>query len=277
MSMPNFGIFHDPRQTAGLAREAEQAGWDGFFLWDHVLWTVPEIQPGGDPYVMLAAIAMATERIKFGPMVTPIPRRRPWKLARELTTLDMLSGGRVIFGVGIGGDWFGDYSKFGEPPDDKSHGEMLDEGLAVIDGLWSGEPFSFEGKHYRIDEVQFLPRPVQRPRIPVWVAGRWPNRKPFRRAAEWDGAYPIPAKEGVFELTPQETRDVVAYTMGHRTKEGPFDVIVAGSTTGSEPAKDSDKMGAMAEAGATWWIEDLVSKGPMEKVRERIAQGPPRV
>src|SRR3954462_14132999 len=184
LSLPNLATYHDPRLTADLAHEAEQAGWDGFFLWDHVLWGFPEVQPGSDPYVMLTAIVMSTERIKTGALVTPVARRRPWKLARELTTLDQLSGGRIIFGAGIGGDWFGDYGKFGEPPDDRIHGEMLDEGLAVIDGLWSGEPFSFEGQHYHIKDAHFLPRPVQKPRIPVWLAARWPNKKPFRRAAQ---------------------------------------------------------------------------------------------
>jgi alkanesulfonate monooxygenase SsuD/methylene tetrahydromethanopterin reductase-like flavin-dependent oxidoreductase (luciferase family) len=276
ISVPNFGTYSDPRLTAALAREAEQAGWDGFFLWDHMLWTWPEVQEGADPYTLMAAMAMTTERIKLGPMVTPIARRRPWNLARALTTLDYLSGGRIIFGVGIGGDWFGDYSKFGQPPDNKTHAEMLDEGLAVLDGLWSGEPFSFEGKHYTIKDVQFLPRPVQKPRIPVWVAGMWPNKKPFRRAARWDGVFPIPASQEMLELTPDETRDLVAYTLEHRTGEGPFDVVVGGSTTGHERGKDADRVARHAQAGATWWLEGLVGKDSVEKIRERIAQGPPR-
>jgi alkanesulfonate monooxygenase SsuD/methylene tetrahydromethanopterin reductase-like flavin-dependent oxidoreductase (luciferase family) len=276
ISVPNFGTYSDPRLTAALAREAEQAGWDGFFLWDHMLWTWPEVQPGADPYVLMAAMAMATERIKLGPMVTPIARRRPWNLARALTTLDQLSGGRIIFGAGIGGDWFGDYSKIGQPADDKSHAEMLDEGLAVLDGLWSGEPFSFEGKHYTITDVQFLPGPMQRPRIPVWVAGRWPHKKPFRRAAQWDGVFPIPAGEEMRELTPRETRELTAYTLEHRTSGGPFDVVISGSTTGNDRNKDADHVAQHAQAGATWWLEDLMDKDTVEKIRERIGQGPPR-
>jgi alkanesulfonate monooxygenase SsuD/methylene tetrahydromethanopterin reductase-like flavin-dependent oxidoreductase (luciferase family) len=276
ISVPNFGAYADPRLAATVAREAEQAGWDGFFLWDHMLWTWPEIQPGADPYILMAAIAVSTERIKLGPMVTPIARRRPWNLARALTTLDHLSGGRVIFGAGIGGDWFGDYSKIGQQADDKSHAEMLDEGLAVLDGLWSGEPFSFEGRHYTIKEVQFLPRPVQRPRIPVWVAGMWPHRKPFRRAAQWDGVFPISADQEMRELTPLETRDLAAYALEHRTAEGPFDVVIGGSTTGKERNRDADQVAQHALAGATWWIEDLMDKDTLEQKRERIAQGPPR-
>lgn len=276
INMPNFGIFHDARFMAGLAREAEDAGWDGIFIWDHVLWTWPEIMPAADPYVMLAAIAMATERMKFGAMVTPIARRRPWKLARELTTLDQLSGGRVVLGAGIGGDWFGDYSKFGEPPDDKTHGEMLDEGLAVIDGLWSGEPFSYEGKHYKLKDAQFLPRPVQIPRIPVWLAARWPNKKPFRRAAQWDGVYPLPLEDNS-ELKPQDLRDLIAYTMEYRTSSGPFDVLTVGRSSSSDTAKNLDHIGPLAEAGATWWLEAFDWNDTKEQVHERIAQGPPRL
>jgi alkanesulfonate monooxygenase SsuD/methylene tetrahydromethanopterin reductase-like flavin-dependent oxidoreductase (luciferase family) len=278
ISLPNFGTYHDPRLIARLAREAEAAGWDGFFLWDHVLWTWPEVQPGSDPYVLLTVIAMSTERIRFGALVTPIARRRPWKMARELTTLDQLSGGRVVLGVGIGGDWFGDYSKFGEPAptDDKTHAEMLDEGLDVIGGLWSGEPFSFEGKHYKIEEAQFLPRPVQTPRIPVWIAGIWPHKKPFRRAAQWDGVLPLPSSDPPRELTAQETAELLAYIMEHRTSSAPFDVVVSGRTTGTDATKDAEKVGPRAEAGATWWIEGFNWNDALEVVQERIGHGPPR-
>ena len=276
LSLPNFGSYHDPRLTAGLAREAEEAGWDGFFLWDHVLWGWPEIQPGSDPFVMLTAIAMSTERIRFGALITPVARRRPWKLARELTTLDQLSNGRVVFGAGIGGDWFGDYSKFGESPDDKSHGEMLDEGLAVIDGLWSGEPLSYEGEHYQIKDAHFLPRPVQHPRIPIWLAARWPNKKPFRRAAQWDGVTPLPTDDKKI-LTPQDIADLLAYIMEFRTATTPFDLLASGLTTGTNADKDAEMVGPYQEAGATWWIEGFDWNVPVEDVRERIARGPTRL
>ena len=185
--LPNFGTSSDPQLVAELAHEAEQAGWDGFFLSDNILWTDPHNQPVGDPWVMLAAIALATSRIRLGTMITPLPRRRPWTVARQATTIDHLSNGRLILGVGIGGDWHGDFSVFGEAADDKSHGELLDEALAIIAGLWSGEPFSFDGAHYQVQNVQFLPRPLQQARIPIWVGGVWPHKKPFRRAAGWDG------------------------------------------------------------------------------------------
>jgi probable F420-dependent oxidoreductase len=275
ITIPNFGICSDARTAAMLAREAEEAGWDGFFLWDHVLWTWPETQLAGDPFVTLAAIAMSTERIKIGTMVTPVPRRRPWTLARQLTTLDHLSGGRVVAGVGIGGDWFGDYSKFGEPADDKTHAEMLDEGLEVIAGLWSGEPFSFEGKHYQIKDVQFLPKPIQQPRIPVWVAGMWPNKRPFRRAARWDGVFPICATEER-ELTVDEVRDLVAYTRESRTSDAPFDLILSGKTSGKDRAENRDHLAPYAELGATWWLESYLG-GTVEEARQRIGDGPPAI
>ena len=182
---PGFGAFSDPRILAGLAHDAEDAGWDGFFLWDHVLFTMFGNAPIGDPWITLAAMATATERIRLGTLVTPVPRRRPWMLARELTTLDHLSHGRMVLGVGIGEDRFGrEYSAFGEPSGAATHAVMLDEGLDVITGLWRGEPFSYSGQHYHVEDVTFLPTPIQRPRIPIWVAGNWPHKKPFRRAAQ---------------------------------------------------------------------------------------------
>src|SRR5215218_8071647 len=198
---PNFATYSDPRALAELAHEAEDAGWDGFFLWDHVFWKVPQPEPVADTWTVLAAMAALTTRIMLGPLITPLPRRRPWTVARQAVTLDHLSGGRVVLGVGIGGDWFGDYSTFGEPAGDREHGEMLDEALAVITGLWTGEAFSYSGRHYTVKEAHFVPRPVQQPRIPIWVAGVWPNKKPFRRAALWDGVA-AEARDDVGYLTP---------------------------------------------------------------------------
>src|SRR5207237_5579049 len=144
-------------------------------------------------------------------------------------------GGRLVVGVGIGGDWFGDYSKFGESPDDKEHGEMLDEALGIIAGLWSGEAFSFSGRHYQVKEAQFLPRPVQQPRIPIWVAGNWPNKKPFRRAAQWDGVA-AEARGDFGELKPEDIEEIGAYIKEHRSGEGPFDVTHIGRTPGEDRA-----------------------------------------
>src|SRR5579863_6868421 len=203
INLPAFGAFADVRALAGLASEAEEAGWDGFFIWDHIQSEAGV--PVADPWVALAAIALKTERIRIGALVTPLPRRRPWKLARETATLDRLSGGRLVVGAGIGGDqWFREFSTFGEPVEDRIHAAQLDEGFDVLAGLWSGERFSYEGQYYTARDALFLPTPVQSPRIPIWVAGIWPNKAPMRRAARWDGFFPIANEHTV---QPEEVRE----------------------------------------------------------------------
>jgi alkanesulfonate monooxygenase SsuD/methylene tetrahydromethanopterin reductase-like flavin-dependent oxidoreductase (luciferase family) len=278
INLPNFGPYGDPRVLADLAREAEDAGWDGFFIWDHVQFFVPgQRVPVVDPWVALAAVACATSRIRFGPMVTPIARRRPWKLARESVTLDHLSGGRLILGVGLGDPAPTEFGALGEPTDAVLRAGLLDEGLEVLTGLWSGEPFTFEGRHFQIRDALFLPTPLQAPRIPIWVAGWWPNKRPMRRAARWDGAFPgkLDAK-GYSWLTPDDVRDVVAYVKAHREGDAPFDVV-AGGITPDEPARAAEVVAPFAEAGVTWWnvgVPDLLS--PLETMRARIRSGPPR-
>jgi alkanesulfonate monooxygenase SsuD/methylene tetrahydromethanopterin reductase-like flavin-dependent oxidoreductase (luciferase family) len=277
ISLPNFDLCGDPRTAAQLAHIAEGAGWDGFFLWDHVLWTWPHPMSVADPFITLAAMAMTTSRIKLGTMVTPVPRRRPWTLARQVTTLDHLSGGRAIMGVGLGGDWFGDYSRFGEPTDQKAHGEMLDEGLQVITGLWSGKPFSFEGKHFHLKDVEFLPKPLQEPRIPVWVAGMWPNKKPFRRAAQWDGVFPILAGDDDRDITPDEIREMLSYMRQYRESDAPFDVIVGGDLMSTDRNKNLERVAQMANVGATWWMAGNWAPLELDTVRARLEAGPPRI
>jgi alkanesulfonate monooxygenase SsuD/methylene tetrahydromethanopterin reductase-like flavin-dependent oxidoreductase (luciferase family) len=289
ISVPNFGAYFDPRLLAALARDAEQAGWDGFFLWDHLLGFYPGPVPVVDPWVALAAIALATERVRIGPMVTPLPRRRPTKLARETVSVDHLSGGRLTLGVGIGAmpyEW--DY--LGEEADLRVRGAMLDEGLEVLTGLWSAQPFRHVGAHYHIAGnppdaewgAIFGPPPLQTPRIPIWVGGTWPRKAPFRRAARWDGVCPDgPGRP----LAPDEVRDLVAYIDAHRTSAGPFDVVIAGATPGDDAAQAAAIAGAQATAGATWWIEGInpwrfgwnyPDPWPVEAMRERIEQGPPK-
>ena len=272
INTPNFDWYSDPRLIAELAHEAEDSGWDGFFLWDHIGAAWPA--PIGDPWIMLAAMAMRTTRIRLGPIVTPLPRRRPWKLAKEAVTLDHLSGGRLVLGVGIGSDSGQEYSCYGESGDDRLHAAMLDEGLTILTGLWSGEPFSFTGTHYQIHEARFQPLPVQQPRIPIWVAGVWPHRKPFRRAAAWDGVCPISA-EG--KLTPDDYRAISAYIRQHRPSDQPFAILADGHTTGTDRAADAATVGAFAEAGATWWQEAFDWNHSAAQVRTRIRRGPPRV
>lgn len=274
INIPCFGDFGDPRVVADLAREAEAAGWDGFFLWDHIGSDWPA--PIADPWIELAAIAATTQRIKIGPMVTPIPRRRPWKLAHETVTLDLLSSGRLILGVGIGSDSIGrEYSAYGESPDDKLHAAMLDEGLEVLTGLWSGESFSYSGQHYTINNARYLPQPVQSPRIPIWVAGVWPSKRPFRRAARWDGVVPLERSER--PPTPDEVREMLAYIQQYRDSADPFDIIVAGYTGDKDPAQAAALLGDYAAAGATWWQEGFLPEDSAENARQRIRQGPPHM
>jgi alkanesulfonate monooxygenase SsuD/methylene tetrahydromethanopterin reductase-like flavin-dependent oxidoreductase (luciferase family) len=272
---PQFGPYADPRLVAELAHEAEESGWDGFFLWDHIQVGWPDTV--ANPWVMLAAMAVATKRILLGPMVTPLFRRSPWQVARETVTLDHLSGGRLVLGVGLGDDVFGEVSTFYGPLDSKTRAQMLDESLAILLGLWSGEKFSFSGKHYTIRETQFLPTPLQRPRIPIWVGGAWPHKPPFRRAARFEGVVPI---SGDLEksLNPAKFRGLIAYVREHRTSSAPFEVIQSGDSTGDDPEHDRALIGPYLEAGATWWFESpLPWKTTLEKVRARIRKGPPRI
>jgi alkanesulfonate monooxygenase SsuD/methylene tetrahydromethanopterin reductase-like flavin-dependent oxidoreductase (luciferase family) len=271
--LANFGPYADPRVLADLAHRAEDAGWDGFFIWDHIL--IVRGGPVGDPTVQLAAIAAATSRISFGPMITPLPRRHPWKLAREAATLDHLSSGRLILGIGLGGDWFTELSTFGYPVDDVERAEILDEGLAIVGGLLSGEQFSFAGKHYTIKPTQFLPKPVQ-PRIPIWIAGTWPRPRPFRRAARYDGVVPMSANIEK-DLTTDDVRAIAKFIKEHRKDAGPYDIVHAGNTAGKSKREDADIVAPFIEAGATLWNEaPLPWKTTLDDVRARIAAGPPR-
>ena len=272
LNLAAFGSLADARTLAELAHEAEVAGWDGFFIWDHL-----QTEPGmavADPWVVLSAIAMATERIRIGALITPLPRRRPWKVARETATLDRLSKGRLIVGVGIGGDWWGEYSAFGEDPGDKLHGEMLDEGLDVLTGLWGGEPFSYAGKHYTVCEAQFLPTPAQSPRIPIWVAGIWPRKAPMRRAARWDGLCPLVAGDAN-SPAPDDIREMAAFIRQQRASSDPFDIAVTGYVGNKTPAEASALLRRYAQAGVTRWQEGFLPTDTVDTVRARTHQGPP--
>jgi alkanesulfonate monooxygenase SsuD/methylene tetrahydromethanopterin reductase-like flavin-dependent oxidoreductase (luciferase family) len=280
IDLPNFGVYGDARLLADLARETEEAGWDGFFLWDHMQFFVPgQRVPVVDPWVALTAIALATSRIKLGPMVTPIPRRRPWKLARESVTLDHLSGGRLILGVGLGDPVATELGAFGEETDTRRRAAMLDEGLSVLTGLWRGEPFTFEGEHFQVKEALLWPPPVQSPRIPIWVAGFWPNRRPMRRGARWDGVVPGKMIDGqMSRLTPDDVREIIAYVKAHRESDAPFDVVMGGSTPGDDPVRAAEIVAPYAEAGLTWWHEGPARMDTsLEEIRARIRRGPPRL
>jgi alkanesulfonate monooxygenase SsuD/methylene tetrahydromethanopterin reductase-like flavin-dependent oxidoreductase (luciferase family) len=216
ISLSTIAAYSDPRLLADLAREAEDAGWDGCFVWDHIQVGWPNAV--ADPWVALTAIVLATRRIRIGTLVTPLYRRYPWELARETVTLDHLSQGRMILGVGLGSDLFGEISAFAGPLDDRMRAQMMDEGLAVVTGLWSGEAFSFAGAHFRVNDTCFTPAPVQQPRIPIWVAGTWPRRPPFRRAARYDGVIPVTG-DIRSSLSPDQLGQLIAYVSQHRTNE----------------------------------------------------------
>ncbi len=266
--------FGDARTAADLASLAETAGWDGFFVWEPV-W-------GIDAWVALTAAAMVTKKIRLGTMLTPISRMRPWKLASETATLDNLSGGRVILSVGLGAIDSG-FLAFGENTDRKQRAELLDEGLAILTGLWAGQPFSFEGRHYHVQPTDFYlpPRPVQQPRIPIWVVGAWPFPKSMQRALRYDGILPtvIDPETGARQALPNEIRQIAAYIRENLSSEEPYDIVVDGQTPGADPAHTLEIITPWAEAGATWWIESLweaprTSEGLLT-VRQRIELGPP--
>jgi alkanesulfonate monooxygenase SsuD/methylene tetrahydromethanopterin reductase-like flavin-dependent oxidoreductase (luciferase family) len=238
-----FDELVDPRVMAGVAAAAEERGWDGLFVWDHITYRDP-VSAVADPWIVLSAIASATSRVRIGPLVTPLARRRVQKLARETVSLDLLSGGRLTLGVGLGSDNSGELGPFGEELDARKRAALLDDGLERLAAMWGGE---------------FAPAPVQQPRIPVWVAARWPNRRPVRRAVRWDGLFPIemPGPEALAELA-------------HETSEArggePFDLVAE-----IEPGEDPSPW---QEAGATWVLTGFGRQPRLAAVREAIAAGP---
>ncbi|WP_214327709.1 LLM class flavin-dependent oxidoreductase [Nonomuraea sediminis] len=280
VNVPNFGDFADPRVVAALAVAVEEAGWDALFVWDHVVHHKRLRRTFADPWMLLTAAGLATSRIRLGTMVTPVARRRPQQLARQVATLDALTGGRVVFGAGLGGPIEDEFGSFGEPTDPAVLAGRLDEGLGLLERYWSGEPVTFEGEHYRVDDVTLLPATVQQPRPPVWVAGFWPHRRPMRRAVRWDGAVPLFASATHGFLPPiEEVRELVAFLRQERGDDGrPFEIVLGGLTPG-DPAKARDVIGSLAEAGATWWDERQLITGPdldkLEPVLRRVEQGPP--
>jgi alkanesulfonate monooxygenase SsuD/methylene tetrahydromethanopterin reductase-like flavin-dependent oxidoreductase (luciferase family) len=239
-----FDELVEPSLLAELARAAEQRGWDGLFLWDHVNYE-PPVRAVADVWIALAAVACATDRLRIGPMVTPLSRRRVQKVARETVTLDHLSGGRLTFGVGLGADR-NELEPFGEVVDPRERAQLLDQGMERLTALWAGD---------------FEPTPVQQPRIPVWVAGRWPKRRPLRRAARWDGYFPI-GLTGPDDLAVlgSELRDL------RGDRHGPFDLVVE-----IDPGADPEPW---ESAGATWVLTSLESPPRLEEVRAAIEAGP---
>ena len=258
----------DPRTVSELASEAEQAGWDGVFYWDAVAIGDMEIY---DPWVVMAAMAMRTDRVQLGAIVTPPSRRRPWKLAREAMTLDRLSNGRLVMPVGLGALDDRAFGGVGEATEARVRAQMLDESLAILEGLWSGEAFGHQGRHYRFEPMTFRPTPIQRPRIPIWVVGAWPHLRSVQRTLRFDGILPQTSD-------PSQIRAVAEVVTRERRPEPgdrPFEIVVEGRTP-----LDMDLAAAavrpLADAGATWWMESDWDGSTVDSLRRRIQAGPPR-
>jgi alkanesulfonate monooxygenase SsuD/methylene tetrahydromethanopterin reductase-like flavin-dependent oxidoreductase (luciferase family) len=258
----------DPRLAIRLARAAEEAGWEAFFVWDHLgfAWG----SPSSDPWISLSAVAVSTTRLKLGTAITPLARRRPQVVADALRSLDLLSGGRVIFGAGLGGVTE-EFTAFGEPGDAKERAAMLDEGLAVLDRLLSGEMVTHHGRFYDFENVALAP--LHRLRIPIWIGGE--SRRALRRAARWDGwLAPTTSPDGtpIMDKDPGRIAEMVAEIRRHRTTDAPFAVAVDGYSDPGDPTLPQ----AYEAAGATWWLESIHGmRGPLEERMARVEAGPP--
>jgi alkanesulfonate monooxygenase SsuD/methylene tetrahydromethanopterin reductase-like flavin-dependent oxidoreductase (luciferase family) len=264
ISIPNFGEYATPQRVVELAMTAEASGWDGFFLWDHIV--VASQMPVADPWTLLAAIAYATEQIEMGPMVTPLPRRRPWVVSRQATSLDALSNGRLILGVGIGFPPKEEFGTFGEPMDERLRADMLDEGLEVLQGMWSGRDFSFHGTHYSVEETQFEPQPTRGSGTPIWVAGGLGVARPLRRAARFDGYFPV--KWDMTDWTAEEVQELRELITTERGSTDGFDVVISGSFDALQ-----DRSGAYEDAGASWYLASPSHERSADELRRIISAG----
>lgn len=285
LSVPQFEAFADVKRLADLANVAEGAGWDGFFVWDHILFD-DLWRPVVDPWIVLAAIALRTKTIRLGPMITPLARRRPWKVAREAISIDQLSNGRLIMGVGLGAPEQWEFGSFGEETDARVRARKLDEGLEILRGLLSGETFSYQGQYYNLEEMRFLPKPVQSPHIPIWVGGTWPNKKPIYRAAKYDGYFPDAVMSPV---APEDWVAISALIATRRENVGQFDRVQYGVTPGDDPVAAAEIVAPYQEVGVTWWVEgispfdygfgwtDVWTPQIVEKLELRVRQGPPEL
>ncbi len=250
-----FGPLADPSVVGGLAAAAEAAGWDGFFVWDHLQYG-ERVDAIADVWTCCAALAMQTQRLLFGPMVTPLARRRPQVLARQAASLAVLSGGRFVLGLGLGDDGVGEFSAFGDEPDPRVRGRMLHEGLEVLTALLAGDAVDHEGTHYTARDVRFLPAPA----VPIWLAGRFGNRAPLRRAARHDGFFVI-GLDG-----PDDLDEVIAGLAEHDPAPG-FEVVID-----LRPEQDPDEW---LDRGASWVLTRI---GPFDldlaEVRRIVEAGP---
>lgn len=266
----------DVLKAIEFAKAAEEVGWDAFFVWEPTY--------GIDAWITLAAIAVQTERIRLGTLLSPVSRMRPWKLASEAITLDVLSNGRINLCVGLGAVDTG-FGVFGEEIDRKTRAQLLDEGLDIMNGLWNRELSNYKGKHYQIKDLKECaffkrhpqPKLIQHPRIPIWVVGAWPWKKSMQRVLKCDGIIPtIKTKQGKFEkITPEHIYEIKNFIEEHRSLKSPFDIIIEGETPGNDSELASSIVRPYAEAGATWWIESIWSSPDLSQVLNRVKQGPP--
>jgi alkanesulfonate monooxygenase SsuD/methylene tetrahydromethanopterin reductase-like flavin-dependent oxidoreductase (luciferase family) len=281
LNLPAAGPGGDARTLGELAVAAEDAGWDGVFLEDYIVYQNRQDIPTYDAWVALAVMALRTRRIRIGTQVTPLARRRPWKLARESVTVDHLSGGRFQLCVGLGVATDIDIAHFGEERDDRRRAARLDEALEMLVGLWSGAPFGYTGRHFEIRETTFLPPPVQQPRIPIWVGGGYPNRGPLERAARWDGACMYRAagpgnSQDAGLLGPDDVRGLKRFVESRRGDSTGFDIVVGARQRSPDWEQERELTRAVADAGATWWIEWVPANEP-GMMRRAIEHGPLRI
>jgi alkanesulfonate monooxygenase SsuD/methylene tetrahydromethanopterin reductase-like flavin-dependent oxidoreductase (luciferase family) len=270
--LPPFAEFAEPQRVVALAKLAEESGWDGLFLWDHML-----AAPGmavADPWVTMAAVATVTNRIRLGALVTPLPRRRPWVLSREMATLDQLSGGRLIAGIGLGDDGWSEFSSFGETVDPLIRGQMLDEALELLQRFFSGAPVSYSGRHYVVHSPPLLPAPLQIP-LPIWGGFRWPNRKPLARIAKLQGCFPIYHTPGA--LPPPDPADILALrvALSDLGAQPDLDIAVRCALSLEDPAGVPETVAALAESGVTWMLEGVRPGAPPDQVMAAVSDGPP--
>jgi alkanesulfonate monooxygenase SsuD/methylene tetrahydromethanopterin reductase-like flavin-dependent oxidoreductase (luciferase family) len=265
----------EARVQVDLVRAAEAAGWDGVFTWDGI--HVGDDIETYDPWTLMGAMALATERVLLGAIISPLSRRRPWKVARETTTVDRLSNGRLVLPVGLGAMDDRGITGVGEVPDRRTRAELLDEALEIVTGLWGGEPFGYSGRHFQFEPMAFRPTPVQRPRIPIWVVGAWPSERSMSRVLRYDGLMPywLPQTTGLARPeTPAQLGDMRDWIAARRSLEG-FDIIMEGTTSATDPDSAAAQAEQWADGGATWWIESDWSNFDVERMRRRIEAGPP--
>lgn len=278
INLPNGLECGHPRKLAEFACIAEAAGWDGIFLEDYIIWQGHNDAPTYDPWVALAAMALTTSSIRLGTMVTAIARRRPWKLAKEAVTVDHLSGGRLILGIGLGDTEIDtSFSSFGEETDAKQRAMKADESLELLAKLLSGKEVSHDGRFYQLQNVRLLPEPLQKPRIPIWIGGIWPLKGPVQRALRWDGAclYKRPPEE---DYTPKDVSELARLAQARPDPTAPFDIVVGHANWQRDKDRDRERayVASLAEAGATWWSM-YVSPDSEGAMRQCIEEGPLRI